>query len=635
MCKQKLANSILLAVAIVYRAAQAQTANLDEVFAKAAKWDFDQDREPVRAVADLVVKAKGDPGQLREIERHLIVWLKSGTPGGKDFACKELSVMGSDVSVPALAGMLLDPGTSNMARYALERIPGAAANRALGEALARSSDKIRIGIVNSLGVRRDPASVVWLRPLAMGTDAASASAALFALGAIADRSAVQALAEAQGKNPAAAEAYLKAADRLVEVGSKADALPIYQKLYAAGSPPIIRVGALRGIAMAGGKQSIPELLQALRGDDARLQAVAVRSLAQLSIEDLSVEMPRVSESAQIRILAALAEREDRSALPVFKAAINSTNSPVRLAALETVGRVGDASVVPLLAKFAGSDDEAAKVAAHASLVRIHGADVDSAIVNALASAEPKVKIEIARVAGERGGRTAAPALVKLAQDADAGVRRAALRALRDTASDGEITGLVGVTVKPADPTDRTEAVRSLAAVLRRSDPSRIQEVISAYKSASDLETRAGLMDAMGQSGNPQALDTLHAALQDPNTEAKRAAILAVTAWPNDVPAADLVETARTATFPAHQVLALRGAIRLIGQPGSSRAPRETVRLLTTIMSLAKQPEEKRAVLALLPRFPVLEALELAKASLGSDVGAEAKQAADRLQRQLR
>src|SRR5262249_51731392 len=178
-------------------------------------------------------------------------------------------------------------------------------------------------------------------------------------------------------------------------------------------------------------------------------------------------------------------------------------------------------------------------------------------------------------------------------------------------------------------------VRSLAAVLRRSDPSRIREVISAYKSAGDLETRAGLMDAMAQSGNPQALDTLRAALQDTNAEAKRTAILATTAWPNDVPASDLVETARSAATPAHQVLALRGAIRLIGLPGSSRTPRETVRLLTTIMSLAKQPEEKRAALAVLPRFPVPEALELAKASLGSDVGAEAKQAADRLQRQLR
>src|SRR5215470_9277385 len=133
----KQAITIAAGAVLLIAAAQAQPANLDEVFARAAKWDFDQDREPVRAVDDLVVKAKGDPAQLREIERYLIGLLKSGTLGVKDFACKELSVIGSDASVPALAGMLLDSKTSDMARYALERIPGEAANRALADALAK------------------------------------------------------------------------------------------------------------------------------------------------------------------------------------------------------------------------------------------------------------------------------------------------------------------------------------------------------------------------------------------------------------------------------------------------------------------------------------------------------------------
>jgi len=54
------------------------------------------------------------------------------------------------------------------------------------------------------------------------------------------------------------------------------------------------------------------------------------------------------------------------------------------------------------------------------------------------------------------------------------------------------------------------------------------------------------------------------------------------------------------------------------------------------MSLAKQTEEKRAILALLPRFPVREALELANASVNdSEVSAEAKAAAARLQRTVR
>ena len=68
-------------------------------------------------------------------------------------------------------------------------------------------------------------------------------------------------------------------------------------------------------------------------------------------------------------------------------------------------------------------------------------------------------------------------------------------------------------------------------------------------------------------------------------------------------------------------------------PGTARPPRETVKLLAAAMSLAKQPEEKRSVLALLPNYPVREALDLAKASLDDkEVGEAAKAAVDRLAR---
>ena len=81
---------------------------------------------------------------------------------------------------------------------------------------------------------------------------------------------------------------------------------------------------------------------------------------------------------------------------------------------------------------------------------------------------------------------------------------------------------------------------------------------------------------------------------------------------------------------------MRGAIRLIGIPAPGRPPRESVKLLADAMSLARQAEEKRAVLALLPRYPVEESLALAKASLNdSQVAAEAKSAVARLERTIK
>src|SRR5207248_261945 len=145
-----------------------------------------------------------------------------------------------------------------------------------------------------------------------------------------------------------------------------------------------------------------------------------------------------------------------------------------------------------------------------------------------------------------------------------------------------------------------------------------------------------LLQVMGQSGHTQALPVLRTALQNENAEMKRAAILALTEWPDAAPVPDLLETARTASTPAHQVLALRGALRLIGLPDSSRPATETVKFLASAMSLARQVEEKRSILSLLQRFPVKESLDLAKTMVNdSAVAAEAKQAVSRIERVLK
>ena len=105
---------------------------------------------------------------------------------------------------------------------------------------------------------------------------------------------------------------------------------------------------------------------------------------------------------------------------------------------------------------------------------------------------------------------------------------------------------------------------------RRSDPARIKDVLSAYTPSADPEARTALLQVMGRSGNPEALAVLRAALNDQDANARRAAILALTEWPDITPVPDLMAAARSAANPAQQVLALRGAIQLIGLPAPAR-----------------------------------------------------------------
>jgi hypothetical protein len=179
----------------------------------------------------------------------------------------------------------------------------------------------------------------------------------------------------------------------------------------------------------------------------------------------------------------------------------------------------------------------------------------------------------------------------------------------------------------------------LVAVLRRSQPSSITPVVSAYNRATSKTARLTLIEVMGQTSSEEALPLLRSHLKDPDPEMARAAILALTGWDTAAPIADLMAAARapqrtaaqssTAPPPAAggrgqppptnnlQILAIRGVLRLMVLE-SKRTPVESGALLAEMMSLSTQIAEKRAVLGLLQSFPSPLALKVAEEATKDD-----------------
>jgi hypothetical protein len=227
---------------------------MDELFAKIKTYDWGQSRAPLSEVSELIRKAHTSPEQLKQMEKNLleVLVVADATYAGKQFVCRELSIIGTEQSVPALGAMLTDEKMSDMARYALERIPGAAVDEALRNALGKTSGKTKVGIINSIGQRRDGKAVSAIGELVGDSDQMVAGAALGALGQIADAQATKILADAKDKvtdklQLVALDAYLKCADKLVAEGEKDQALAIYKELYKENQPKPIRTAALRGI----------------------------------------------------------------------------------------------------------------------------------------------------------------------------------------------------------------------------------------------------------------------------------------------------------------------------------------------------------------------------------------------------
>ena len=93
----------------------------------------------------------------RHIEQQKLISILAGaaTPAEKAAACKRLAMIGDDAAVPALAALLPNEELCSWARIALEAIPGTAADEALRKATGNVRGRQLVGVINSLGVRRD------------------------------------------------------------------------------------------------------------------------------------------------------------------------------------------------------------------------------------------------------------------------------------------------------------------------------------------------------------------------------------------------------------------------------------------------------------------------------------------------
>jgi hypothetical protein len=231
---------------------------LDQAFDALKSYDWGVDPKVLKPIEEAVVSTHGNGAARKELEARLCGVLSTNVSrDAKDYVCRKLMVIGTASSVPALAALLADKELSHMARYALERITAPEAAQALRDALSSLTGALKIGVISSLGGRRDSSSVSALASLVSNGDAAIARAAALALGAIRNREAAEALSKAQPSSDAAKsavnDATLACAEGLLAAGDKSHALAAYKSLAGESQPKHVRLAATKGILACAGK----------------------------------------------------------------------------------------------------------------------------------------------------------------------------------------------------------------------------------------------------------------------------------------------------------------------------------------------------------------------------------------------
>ena len=223
---------------------------LDKAIDALKTYDWGVDPNVIRPIDEAIITTHGDAAARKDLETRLIAVLKSEAPqAAKDAVCRALKTIGTAAAVPALAALLADEKLSHMARYALERIPAPEAGQALRTALPKVSGKLKIGMISSLGVRGEEASVAPLQALLADSDAAVAQAAAYALGAIGSLVAAKVLVTAKpgaATKAAIADGALECAENLLASGNKVAAKATYDKLLGANPSKLVQQAATRG-----------------------------------------------------------------------------------------------------------------------------------------------------------------------------------------------------------------------------------------------------------------------------------------------------------------------------------------------------------------------------------------------------
>lgn len=545
---------------------------------------------------------------------------------------RKLEPLGADECVAALAACLteVDVEVSDAARRALQHNPSPAARDALLAALGAAGDAAsRVGLINALAARRDATLLPTFTKYFTSDDDATAIAAMTAMGDLESPVALHRLIAVWMNSPpprrrAAGAAISRIAERLIADGQLEDAASVYTTVFQTSPLPHVKAAALIGLARAQGDAAMP-LLRAtyLASDVPGLRPIAARIAGEVpgpgATGALAEDLPKAAPDIQVVILDVLADRGDAALRAPARELYATADETVRVAILDALSRVGDASDALTVAEWTVAAEGGVQKAARSAMARFR-ASIDDALIQKLGPGpSAALRAECIRALAARLCRTATPALLVAAEDAEADVRAAALDALGELAGPTDVPQCIRALMRSA-PDVRSKAEDMLAAVcLRMPDKeSRVQPLLDELRNG-DPANHASLIRVLARLEGTSALAAVRQAAEDgPNAEIRDAGIRALAGWSSVEVLPDLERViADAASQPIHRTLAVRGLTRLV-RSAVDRGPEQRFELLERTWSQCDQPDDRKLILAAIADLKIPAALSRAMFHLNDD-----------------
>ncbi len=390
----------------------------------------------------------------------------------------------------------------------------------------------------------------------------------------------------------------------------------------------------------------PEAAAALKAAAGRLEGIRGRAvkdaesarkpeIAEYKITQArdSMELPYVDDAAfkkgfvgfdkmdaqeQARLLAAVAVRKEKAALPLVVRSAGNADEFVKKNAVLALAKIGTAKEVPMLVELLNDYDRGL-----VETVLVDNAEpgIDEALLQAAAAETNFDRFEkIAVVLAKRNYAEILPTILQRAAKADCPNRKNLLAAAESVATAADLGKFVDIALMIDPGRDRDDAERIIARIAQGNVEAVVEKI-------SDANT-AAVLTMLGRIGGPQALETVK---KYRGGKFDNDAIRALCNWPNAVVADDLLTIAESAdASEQNKIAAIRAFARVISlrdeEIGIKISGKDKIEKLGKGMKLATRLEDKKFILSRLEPIRIRESVEFAISYLDD---AELKEQAQR------
>ncbi|MDO5581887.1 MAG: hypothetical protein Q4G69_12220 [Planctomycetia bacterium] len=575
----------------------------------------------------LLIKVMSTPGETPDD-----IYLKS-------LAGKRLARIGTDEAIPVLVKMLPSEKLNMSARYALEAMPTAKADEALRKAAAELTGLPQIGVIDSIGTRRDMGSISLLKGLLAKDASAGLKKAVYAaLGSIGTAEAADILlAEMKNKPENAfvcnglADGLLECAETLEAAGNTAKATAVYDAIVNPMFPVFVqKAAAYHGLLIRKG-DAASILVDKLQSPKKCCFTGGLKTIRQYNAADMdkigkaiAEVFPKLDNERKAYVIRALGDRTDDASravlFPILVKESANGNDLIKSAIFEALEKVDydkNAEALSLLDKqidqvlLSGNTDLLA--AAKEASVQAKGKAVDACFLKGLEDLVAKEMMKKSDANAVSGAQTlidiiadrripaSVPSLVKIAktEGCNPAVRNSAVSALSEIVSLNQVPMIFDV-LKSEKDQKRVDWILN-ATCTRLPRESCAAEIVKVFNAAGTAEKQE-LLPLLKQIGGKTALTCVEQACWNADTVENATKILGEWNTPDDMDAvaAACLKIAKESPNRKYQVRGIRSYIRIPRQFNFPVA--QKIAMCKTAFDAASRKEDKALIFDVFTRM---------------------------------